>query len=120
MDDRLDDVLVERPAPSKAVVTFSGEHDLAARDAVERLLHSLVEENDLVVADFSEATFIDSTMMHVLVTADTAARQRGARFRLQLGTAAIVERAFELSGLLQRLDSAHTREEALADPPAEG
>ena len=115
MYDSLRDVQVERPAPDAAIVMFSGEHDLSDRDAVEELLEALVEENDLVVADFSGATFVDSTMLHVLVRADQAARARGRRFRLQLGTAAIVARAFELSGLGQRLEIVETREEALAD-----
>jgi anti-anti-sigma regulatory factor len=72
-----------------------------------------VEENDLVVADFSGAIFVDSTTMHLLLEADMAARQRGRSFRLQLGTASIVRTAFEVSGILKRLDCVHSREEAL-------
>jgi anti-anti-sigma regulatory factor len=52
-------------------------------------------------------------MLHVLVNADAAARARGRKLRLQLGTAAIVRTAFELSGLTKRLDCVHSREEAL-------
>jgi anti-anti-sigma factor len=106
-------VLVVYPSPGTAVVRFTGEHDLVAREDLRALLDSLVEQNDLVVADFSDATFVDSTTMHALLDADTAARVRGRTFRLQLGTAAIVRRAFELSGILRRLDCVHSREEAL-------
>jgi anti-anti-sigma factor len=113
MYDAMADVCVERPTIGTAVVTFAGEHDLAARDDLEDLLEALVEENDLVVADFSEALFVDSTTMYVLVNADAAARARGRKLRLQLGTAAIVRTAFELSGLTKRLDCVHSREEAL-------
>ena len=120
MYDAMADVRVERPTVGTAVVTFTGEHDLAARDDLENLLDGLVEENDLVVADFSEALFVDSTTMYVLVNADAAACARGRKFRLQLGTAAIVRTAFELSGLTKRLDCVHSREDALrgaATPP---
>jgi anti-anti-sigma factor len=115
MYDAMAHVHVERPSAGTAVVTFAGEHDLAARDDLTALLDSLVEENDLVVADFSQAEFVDSTTMYVLVNADAAARARGRKLRLQLGTAAIVRTAFELSGLTKRLDCVHSREEALAD-----
>jgi anti-anti-sigma factor len=101
------------------VAVFTGEHDLTTADRTRAVLASLIEENDLVVADFSEAEFVDSSTMHALVTAHRAARARGAIFRLQLGTAPIVERAFELSGLLQMLECAATREEALRAGAAE-
>jgi anti-sigma B factor antagonist len=107
------DIRIERPAPDTAVAVFLGEHDIASGKALKSLLEALVDENDLVVVDFSEATFVDSTTMHVLVTAHAAARVRGKTFRLQLGTADIVRRAFELTGVITRLDSVKSREEAL-------
>lgn len=110
------DVAVERPAPATAVVVLSGEHDLSERAELSALLLGLVEENELVVVDFTDATFVDSTTLHVLVGAHMDAQRRGTRFRLQLGTTSIVARAFELSGLDRRLDVARTREEALAEP----
>jgi anti-anti-sigma factor len=109
----LEEVRVECPAPGTAVVVFAGEHDLATKDVIERLLESLIEENEFVIADFSEAAFVDSATMRVLLNADMAARMRGRRFRLQLGTAAIVRSAFELSGLLLRIECAHSRADAL-------
>jgi anti-anti-sigma factor len=115
MYDAMTHVHVERPAVGTAFVTFTGEHDLATRDDLTALLDSLIEENNLVVADFSQALFVDSTMMYVLVNADAAARARGRKLRLQLGTAAIVRTAFELSGLTKLLDCVHSREEALGD-----
>ena len=113
MDTRLQDVQVERPRAGAAVVVFTGEHDLWTSEPVEGLLGSLIEENDLVVVDFSEAEFVDSTTIHTLVKARRAADERGSTLRLQLGTAPIVRKAFELSGMLQLLDCAPTREEAL-------
>ena len=113
MDNRLQDVQVERPRAGAAVVVFTGEHDLSTSESVEALLGSLIEENELVVVDFSEAEFVDSSTIYALIKSHRAASQRGSTFRLQLGTAPIVEKAFELSGMLQLLDCAPTREEAL-------
>src|SRR5512145_276234 len=62
----LDDVQVEQPAPGTAVAVFSGEHDLATRDEVTELLTSLVDANELVVADLSSAQFVDSSILRVL------------------------------------------------------
>jgi anti-anti-sigma factor len=109
----LGEVQVERPASRTAVVTFTGEHDLGTKEAVEALLDSLVAENDLVVADFSEARFVDAAMIGALLDADLAARTRGSTLRLQLGTLPIVRRAFEVCGVLEQLDCASSREEAL-------
>jgi anti-anti-sigma factor len=118
--DLMENVQVERPSGSTAVVTFTGEHDLLARDALSALFNSLIEDNDLVVADFSQATFVDSATIHVLLNSDLAARQRGRILRLQLGTTSIVEAAFEVSGVLKRLDWVRTREEALANGSSHG
>lgn len=118
MDNRLQDVQVERPRNDAAVVVFRGEHDLSTSKPVEDLLGSLIEENELVVVDFSEAEFVDSSTIHALVKSHRAASQRGSTFRLQLGTAPIVERAFQLSGMLELLDCAATREEALRNGSA--
>lgn len=113
MESRLLDVQVEQPKAGAAVVVFAGEHDLSTKKPVEALLGSLIEENELVVVDFSEAEFVDSSTIHALVASHRAASERGSTFRLQLGTAPIVKKAFELSGMLELLDCASTREEAL-------
>lgn len=114
MAPTLDDVQVERPAPATAVVVFSGEHDLATRGQLSDLFDSLVLNDELIVADFSAATFVDSSILGVVL--DTHRRARGLEktFRLQLHTAAIVSRAFEICGVLEVIEHAKTREEALA------
>jgi len=110
----LEDVQVERPADGTAVVVFSGEHDLATKDEVTNLLESLLREDDLLVADFSSASFVDSAMLGVLLATNEQARELGKTFRLQLGTAAIVRRAFEICGVFAVIERVATREEALA------
>jgi anti-anti-sigma factor len=78
----LDDVRVERPAPGKGVVVFSGEHDLATRSEVRDLLGSLVVSDELIVADFSSAEFVDSAILGVLLDTHKRALEQGKSFRL--------------------------------------
>jgi anti-anti-sigma factor len=109
----LEDVTVERPSDGSAVVVFSGEHDMATKDEVGNLLDSLLWEGDLLVADFSSARFVDASMLGVLIATNEQARKLGKTFRLQLGTAAIVQRAFEICGVFAVIERVATREEAL-------
>ncbi len=113
----LRDTHVLRPSLGQAVVELSGEHDLETREMLEELLASLIAENELVVVDISQAGFVDSSVLHNLLKADRLARARGSRLRIQLGTAAIVEKALELSGLLDCLDVVPDRERALETAP---
>ena len=105
--------MVERPAPGTSVVVFSGEHDLATETEVRDLLDSLVWSDKLIVADFSSAYFVDAAILGVLLDTNERAREAGKTFRLQLGTAAIVQRAFEICGLFEAIEHLKTREEAL-------
>ena len=66
------------------------------------------------MVDLSEAEFIDSSIIHCLVMAHRRSRELQTKFRLQISTAPIVEKALEVSGVLEILDVAKTRSEALA------
>ena len=111
------DVVVEQPAPGTAVAVFSGEHDMATKRQVHELLTSLVYDNELVVADFSEAQFVDSSILGVLIAMRGEADERGHAICLQLNPGALVRRAFEVSGLLTLFETASTREAALEGRP---
>ena len=113
----LRDVTVLQPRSGTVVVEFTGEHDLLTRRVVRDLFASLIEVSDLVVADISEAQFIDSSFVQTLLIADQKARAEGKRFP-SMGTAPIVRRAIEMSHVLVNLEHANTREEALK--PARG
>ena len=78
------DVLVERPADGTAIAVFSGEHDLASAPEVTEILNSLLKQNDLVVADFSSAEFVDSSILKAVLDTHAQAKEMGKVFRLQL------------------------------------
>ena len=115
VDDALLDIEIERPAAGRAVVVFKGEHDLAQADAVREQLSELITENELVVADFSEARFVDSTIINVLLHAKREASERQHWLRLQLGTEDAVQRVFDIAGVLLVIECAPTRAEALGE-----
>ena len=110
----IDDVIVSRPRGGVALVELQGEHDSCTEAEFGRLLTQLTVDNRLVVVDVSGAKLIDSSVLHNLVKADQHARAVGARLVLQMGTASIVRQALEVSGLLEHLDWAGSREEALS------
>jgi anti-anti-sigma factor len=114
MDHGLD-IEVEHPEAGRAVVVFKGEHDLAQVEALGEHLSALVADNELVVADFSEAEFVDSAVIHLLVETKRQAEARQRRFRIQMGTEDIVYRVFEIAGVLSVLEYASSREEALGE-----
>jgi anti-anti-sigma factor len=109
----LEDVQVTSPQAGVAVVSVVDELDLSARTEFSELLGALVRENELVVVDFTEALFVDSSTLNVLLAAHGLALGRGACLRLQLGDGCLVKRTFEISGLLEELSWASSREEAL-------
>lgn len=118
--DSLGRIEVVEPRPGAVVVELPGEQDVSISGELESLLESLLSSNRLVVADLTGSTFIDSSIVRALVRADRLAKAHGTTFRLQFGTAPIVRRALELTGLLDRLETAPTREAALRedDPSA--
>ena len=65
---------------SGCVVTVSGDADLYAAANVERELVRLVDEGkQSIVVDLTDATFIDSTMLRVLLNVSKRLRPGGRR-----------------------------------------
>ena len=104
---------VSRTRDGAAVVELLGEHDLAIKDQTEALLSELVDNHDLVVVDVSETSFIDSSILETLVKAHQRAQARGTKLRVQLGSVAVVQKMFEISGLTNYFEVVAGREEAL-------
>jgi anti-anti-sigma factor len=108
------DVNAVRPRDKVVVLELKGEHDLTTKAQLAELLARLIADNDHVVVDVTEAQFIDSSFIHNLLVADRIASKQGKTFRLQMGTAPIVRRALEISGILDQISVAFNREGAIA------
>lgn len=106
-------IRVVRETDGILAVCLEGEFDLAnAPTLVDQIDLALETGKDLVL-DLSEATFIDSSVINVLMRASKAAGERQQTMVLQLGTAAIVERALEIARIELVLTRAHDRQEAV-------
>lgn len=107
------DVEVMRPDTDIAVIALRGEHDAVTKQQLGGLLAEEIQRNALVIVDVTDAEFVDSSVLHNLVTANKLADERGSRMVLQMGTARIVRSAIEISGILDSLEWVQTRGEAL-------
>jgi anti-anti-sigma factor len=107
-------VEVSYPRTGVCVVELKGDHDRGTAAQMERLLSDLLAVNELVVVDVSEADFVDSSLLRNVLVANRKAEEQQKQFRLQMGTAPIVRRAFEVSGVLEALEVVHNREDATA------
>jgi anti-sigma B factor antagonist len=96
------------------VVTASGELDLNAAPALRETLVRLagLDRIDLVV-DMSEATFVDSTVIGVLVGRLKALREVGGSMSLVCGNENVL-RTFEVGGIERAFVIHGTLAEALA------
>ena len=104
---------VRWPRSDVAHVVLRGEHDLASVSTLAGQ-HALAKSVHLIV-DVSEASFVDSTTIRAIVASKHEAHLSERRFNLLVGTAAIVEMALDLSGVLPALNTVRSVDEALAD-----
>jgi len=96
-------VNVER---DRAVVRLTGEHEAYSADKLARNLTALISEGVPVTVDLRQATFIDSTVVGVLMAAHRRATEAGLELVLLLGseTGWPVRRLLEVTGLDAELD----------------
>jgi anti-anti-sigma factor len=81
----------------------SGEIDIATTGTVrERIADLMMDGFRRILVDLRQATFLDSTGLHLMVDLDASSRTGGWRFAIIAGPAE-VQRAFEVTGLLARL-----------------
>jgi anti-sigma B factor antagonist len=99
--------------PDTALIVLGGEHDLASAPQLQQTVDQALANSGNLIMDVSEATFIDSSTIATFVRARDRAEREGGRFNLVLGTATIVERALEVSGVIPILQVVPTVDEAL-------
>jgi anti-sigma B factor antagonist len=102
------------PRSDAVVVVLGGEHDLASADELEQTLDRCLDLYPHLIVDISNATYIDSSTIGVLLRANRRAEREEQRFNLVLGTVSIVERILEITGVLPTMHTVSTVEQALA------
>lgn len=107
-DDSLAFEITREPETTPPLVSLIGEMDLrAAADLREALLKALADGDGTVVLDMSELTFIDSTIISVLIMARKRADASGGEVRMR-AVPARVQRILAITGI----DSLFPRESA--------
>jgi anti-anti-sigma factor len=94
-------VSLERDDPPVGVVTLIGEHDAYSAERLENELAVLLASKLRVVVDLTEATFVDSQTLSVLLAARHDAEESSIGFVLVLpeGDYTQVHRLLEMTGL---------------------
>mgnify|MGYP000965607366 CR=1 FL=1 len=105
---------ISRPEPGLAVLALHGEHDLGNRRTLDETARALIDEPSLLVVDLSGVRYLDSSTLSVLVGLDEALQRRRARLTLVLGTSDAIVRAVRITGMLEVIPHAGTRDEAIA------
>jgi anti-sigma B factor antagonist len=107
-------IRVEREADGITAIRLEGDCDLTNASVLGDEIDRALESGTALILDLSDATFIDSSVIHALLGAARKANGRGQpAVVLQLGTAASVERVLEIVSIEQVLPRAHDRPEAI-------
>ena len=96
------------------MLTISGEHDLSTAPNLRRRLDGLLDEGTATVVDLSPATFIDSSILGVILDGRRRAAEADIGFAVVHSNGAdAVDRVLEVTGLRAELPVHSKREEAV-------
>ena len=96
------------------MLTISGEHDISTAPHLRRRLGGLLDEGTPTVIDLSPATFIDSSILGVILDGRRRAAEADIGFAVARSNgSASVDRILEVTGLRAELPVHTRREEAL-------
>ena len=108
-------VATDSADPPVAILELTGEHDGLTAHLIEQELARLHDAGLPIVVDLLGASFIDSSTLSALLTAQKHAEEASLGFALALddATSHQVHRIFETTGLESSFVVAPTREEAI-------
>jgi anti-sigma B factor antagonist len=111
---RTGEIALQRNDEGPAVLTISGEHDLSTAPNLRRRIDGLLDEGVPTVVDLSPATFIDSSILGVILDGRRRAAQSGIGFAVARATGSeAVDRVLDVTGLRAELPVHARREDAI-------
>ena len=98
-----------------AVVVVEGEHDVYTAPSLNDQLTALLDERVPFVIDLTNTTFVDSSVLRVLLEAKRRAEERGLGFAIALGEdeSGPVRRVLDITGLVPVLPVHSGRDAAI-------
>jgi anti-sigma B factor antagonist len=109
----LADVRSEREDKT-AVAVVTGEVDMSNAASVrQQIAGSVTPDDDALLVDLSELSFIDSAGLHVLIELGTVLEERRQRLLLCVPHGSSIERAIEIVGLPRAISVHPDRGEAM-------
>ncbi len=94
-------------------IDLKGEFDVANAPEVIEHAERVLEAGRHLIMNLSDATFIDSAIVHALFRVNETAGSKGRQCVLQFGTHPGVERVLSMTGADKKLACASTRREAI-------
>ena len=109
------EIRLEKPDGGPVVLTVQGEHDLHTAPELRRRIDELIESGEPIVVDLSPATFVDSSILGVLLDGRRRATEGEIAFTVaQADGAVAVSRVLQVTGLRSELPVHDTLEQALS------
>ena len=113
-DVRVGEIDLERTDTGIAVLSISGEHDLGTAPKLRDRLIAQIEEGTAIVIDLSPASFVDSSILGVILDGGRRAAAAGLGFAVaQSNGAEAVTRVLDITGLRSELPVHPTRADAV-------
>jgi anti-sigma B factor antagonist len=95
------------------VLDLEGEFDIFTAPTIIEHAERALADNKHLIVNLSDATFIDSSIIHALFQASDAAKSADRVFVLQFGTHPAVERVLSITAADKELNTAPTRADAI-------
>jgi anti-sigma B factor antagonist len=112
---RTGEIALERTDTGLALLTIIGEHDLSTAPDLRRRFEELLGNGEPIIVDLSPATFVDSSILGVILDARRRAEEEGLGFAVSHSNGADpVGRILDITGLRSKLPVHGGREEAAA------
>ena len=112
---RTGEIALERMDSGLAVLAIAGEHDLSTAPVLRQRLDGLIADSVPIVVDLSPATFVDSSILGVILDARRRAEADGLGFAVSHANEADpVGRVLDITGLRNELPVHVGQEEAAA------
>jgi anti-sigma B factor antagonist len=104
---------IDRSVASVTIVTLRGEHDLSSAPELRYVLEKAAADGDHVTLGLSVVSFIDSTILAVIIGGLRRARELNLGFTLFVAHEDNLTRILEITGLLAVFPAYRTQEEAV-------